>query len=362
MHIRCVVFDIDGVLIDTSEMVKAGQRSVACCLGIRRSGDEEIFFEVWRNLAIVLGTSISSFFLDCVVRECRKNGLVLRDKPQLYDVFQSGYWSDVRPAPHADHLIRWLNSSNIKTGILSDGDSPSQLRKLELAGLLQLFESSSISIQDPTSKYSKPNPTKLLGLVSSLGIDIRDVAYIGDRASDILVAKLSGCVAVRLADGREHPNVNAGLRAVRGAAGNSLYLTTPDLTVDSLEDFMRWLRQPSGSGLILNTGNNSGSIPIAGEHAYRAQNIGASADELRALISGIAEMVRAVVPGAVGVNEQERLALAAANPGNLDRSVLRSFGGWAMSTVQAGATAALVTAVTAATKEMLNEAGRLAEF
>jgi phosphoglycolate phosphatase-like HAD superfamily hydrolase len=241
MHVRCVIFDIDGVLIDTSGMVKAGQKSVACRLGIRRSDEEDVFFEVWRNLAIVLGTTISEFFLDCVVKECRMNGLLLENDTQLHEVFQSGYWSDVRATPHANHLIEWLKSSNIKIGILSDGAASSQLRKLQLAGLWRLFESSSISIQDPTSKYSKPNPAKLLGLVSSMGVNADDAAYVGDRESDVLVAKLSGCCAVRLADGREHPNVNAGLQAVRGAAGNSLHLTTADLTIDSLEDFMRWL-------------------------------------------------------------------------------------------------------------------------
>lgn len=240
MQIRCVIFDIDGVLIDTSGMVKAGQRSVACRLGIRRSDDEDYFYEAWRNLSIVLGTNISEFFLDCVVKECGVHGLALENSAHLYDDFQSGYWSNVKPTAYASDAISHLNSSNIKTGVLSDGNASSQLRKLQLAGLLHLFEPSSISIQDPTSIYSKPNPAKLLGLVSTMGVDADDVAYVGDRESDVLVAKLSGCYAIRLADGREHPNVSAGLQAVRGAAGDSLHLTTPDLTIDSLVEFLHW--------------------------------------------------------------------------------------------------------------------------
>jgi len=144
-----------------------------------------------------------------------------------------------------------------------------------------------------------------------------------------------------------------------------LYLTDTGVTCaeDYESDTGRYMaaqRQSPGSGPILNIGNNTGPVQMAGDHAHQVQNIGASADELRALISGIAEMVRTLVPGAVGAAEQEQLALAAATPGKVDRSVLRRFADWAVSTVRAGATFALVPAITAATNEMMTEAGRLA--
>ena len=118
--------------------------------------------------------------------------------------------------------------------------------------------------------------------------------------------------------------------------------------------------RPPGSGPTFNIGNNSGPFQVAGDHAHQVQNLGASADELRKLITSIAEMVRTLVPDANGIAEQEQLALAAIKPADVDRSVLRRFADWALSTVRAGATAALVPAVTAATNEMLAEAGRLA--
>lgn len=51
-------------------------------------------------------------------------------------------------------------------------------------------------------------------------------------------------------------------------------------------------------------------------------------------------------------------ALTAARDGAVGRSGLKRFAEWALSVVGRGTTAAFVAAITAATTEMLNEAGR----
>jgi hypothetical protein len=89
------------------------------------------------------------------------------------------------------------------------------------------------------------------------------------------------------------------------------------------------------------------------------QNIGASAEHLRELVTGLGELVRGLVPGAGGIDGELETALAAAADGAVDRSVLRRFADWVVSTVQAGATAAVVPAVSSAATAMMLEAGRL---
>src|SRR6266568_1429277 len=88
---------------------------------------------------------------------------------------------------------------------------------------------------------------------------------------------------------------------------------------------------PSYGPTVNIQGSNSGPFQLAGDHAHQEQRIGASADQLRTMITSIAELVSAVVPGA----------------------------DVAVSVVNRGATAALVPAVSAATTEMMLEAGRL---
>ena len=143
-----------------------------------------------------------------------------------------------------------------------------------------------------------------------------------------------------------------------------LYLTDPGVKCaedfDSYADrYVEAQERASGTGPTVQIGTNSGPFQVAGDNAHQVQNIGASTDELRKLIAGIAELVRALVPDASGVREAEQEALAAARAGAVDRSVLQRFADWALSTVRAGAAAAVVPAVSSATTAMLMEAGRL---
>lgn len=106
-------------------------------------------------------------------------------------------------------------------------------------------------------------------------------------------------------------------------------------------------------------GGNSGPIQLAGDHAHQVQHIAASTDELRKLITSIADLVATVAPGVNGIVEQKAAALAAARGGTVDLPALKRFVNWVLAVVGKGATAAFVPVVTAATNDMLNEAGRL---
>ena len=143
-----------------------------------------------------------------------------------------------------------------------------------------------------------------------------------------------------------------------------LYLT--DAGVKCAEDFgsdtksyTNAQRLP-GSGPTVNIGSNSGPFQVAGDHAQQVQHIGASAEQLRTMITGIAELVTNLVPGAADVAEQREAALAAARDGAVDVSIVRRFANWALATVGKRASAALVPVITSATNDMVQEAIRLA--
>lgn len=107
-------------------------------------------------------------------------------------------------------------------------------------------------------------------------------------------------------------------------------------------------------------GTNSAPFQVAGDYARQVQNIGTSADDLRLLITGIAEIVRALVPEIGDTDTEEQAALAAVSETEVDRSALERFHNWTVSTVRAGAKRAAVAAVSSATPTLLIEAGHLA--
>ncbi|HEY1624552.1 MAG TPA: hypothetical protein VGG16_12205 [Streptosporangiaceae bacterium] len=115
-----------------------------------------------------------------------------------------------------------------------------------------------------------------------------------------------------------------------------------------------------GSGVTVNIGNNSGPFQVAGDHAQQVQNIGSGADEIRHLIAGITEVVRAMVPGAADVDAQEAAALSAiSDRGRADRGALERFGNWALSTAKAGATSGVVAVISSAVTALLMCLGHL---
>lgn len=143
-----------------------------------------------------------------------------------------------------------------------------------------------------------------------------------------------------------------------------LYLT--DTGVKCAEDFSSdtgtYLerQQNRGTGPTVNIGSNSAPFQVAGDNARQVQNIGIRADDLRQLITGITEIVRALVPNVPDAHVEQQAALAAIGDNDVDRSALERFRDWTVSTVRAGATSAAVAAVNSATTTLLIEASRLA--
>lgn len=154
-----------------------------------------------------------------------------------------------------------------------------------------------------------------------------------------------------------------GLQVDQDPGPIRLYLTGSGIVcaerLDS--DTRRYQEERMGhrSGPTVNIEHNSGPFQVAGDHAHQVQQIGASAEHLRDLITSIAELVRLAAPDARDLDTQRTAALAAAKDGAVDQSALKRFAAWALAIVGKGASAALTPAVTAATNDMLHEAGRL---
>jgi hypothetical protein len=144
-----------------------------------------------------------------------------------------------------------------------------------------------------------------------------------------------------------------------------LYLTDAGVTCaehfgSDVGSYVHAQQRPSAGPAVYISGDNSGSFQVAGDHAHQEQHLSASGDDLRQMISSIADLVASVVPvAAADAAHEKTAALAAVRKEAVDRPALKRFADWALSVVGRGATASLVPAVTAATNDMLKEAGRL---
>lgn len=155
-----------------------------------------------------------------------------------------------------------------------------------------------------------------------------------------------------------------GIRAWGDPGPIRLYLKGPGIACAERfdSDTRRYQEELMGqrSRPTVNIENNSGPVQVAGDHAHQVQQFGARAEHLRDLITSIAELVRLAAPDAGDLDAQRKTALAAAKDGAVDQLAIKRFAAWVLAIVGKGASTALTPAVTAATNDMLHEAGRLA--
>jgi hypothetical protein len=115
------------------------------------------------------------------------------------------------------------------------------------------------------------------------------------------------------------------------------------------------------SGAIPMGGNERAAKPLPLPKHLSADHAGGTdAEQLRLLITGIAEIVRSYVLDASDAHEAERAALAAVSERGVDKTALQRFRDWTLSTLRAGSTSAAVAALSSATATLLIEAGHLA--
>lgn len=127
-------------------------------------------------------------------------------------------------------------------------------------------------------------------------------------------------------------------------------------------DAGRYLDRRAGHGFgpVVSIANNSGPLQVSGDYAHQVQNTGVGAEHLRDLIVGIAEIVRATVPGADEDGAEEAMALSAiGDDGHVAEGALVRFGNWALSTAKAGATNGVVAVISSATTALLMQRGHL---
>jgi hypothetical protein len=124
----------------------------------------------------------------------------------------------------------------------------------------------------------------------------------------------------------EHRLVD-GLGADQAIGPLSLYLAAPGITCaehyDS--DTRRYLEEGMGrrSGPTVNIGSNHGPFQVAGDYAHQVQQVNASAEHLRELVTSITELVRLASPNVSDLDDQRTAALTAARDGAVDRSALK---------------------------------------
>lgn len=201
---KAIVFDLDDTLYDYHAPHRAGL-DAAWQAWTSIFGDCTIetfdrLFKVARNEVIHrLGNSPSSHNrLLGFVLLAQQHSKLGADAFQIAGQLDAAYWkaflSTIQLAEGVDELILWCREHEVKIGILSDGLTHLQLRKLQALSLFGRFDELVTSEEVGTEK---PDPKGFDVLLGKLGTMAKDTWIIGDNlAKDIAVAQARGALGI----------------------------------------------------------------------------------------------------------------------------------------------------------------------
>ncbi len=169
---RLVLFDLDGVLLDSRENMRRSWQRVSEQFNTGVSF-ERYFAEIGRPFSVImdrLGLSERAAAIEGVFRVASMDNLnVLRFYPQVAET------------------LKQLEASSMKMGIVTSKD------QLRTNAILAMLPVTFTCVHAPDGKMrGKPAPDHLLMAMAQTGVDPAETLYVGDMSADHEAAKRAG--------------------------------------------------------------------------------------------------------------------------------------------------------------------------
>jgi pyrophosphatase PpaX len=194
LHWPVVLFDLDGTVLDTIELIRAShEHAVRTVLG-REMTDEELMAGIGTPLRAQMET------FD-------------RERAQeLYDVYRA--WNHANTARLArrydgvDEVLLSLEEAGARLGIVTSKSRDAVDLVLTSLPAPVVWD---VVITHDDSDLHKPHPAPLLTALERLGAEPGQAVYVGDSPFDLEAAHAAGCTAIGVAWGAFRPDVLADL-------------------------------------------------------------------------------------------------------------------------------------------------------
>jgi pyrophosphatase PpaX len=174
-HLRAVLFDLDGTLINSiDQIVACWQHAVRTCLG-REISREEVLPTLGRAL------------LECFEELAPGRGEELRQAYRAYQKITHDHM--VTPVSGTREALERLRAAGITLGIVTSKGLPMTMEGLNLFGLAPYFD---VLVTYEDTERHKPHPDPLLVAAQRTGIEPANTLYVGDAVVDIQAGKAAG--------------------------------------------------------------------------------------------------------------------------------------------------------------------------
>lgn len=187
MIIKGVIFDLDGVLVDSEELHYLAWVEVLKPLGLNFS-KKEFFDYTGKQIDITAGELIKKHNL-----KSSKEKLFLQRRRTAIKLFKN---SDVKLMPYAKNAVSFLAKENkVKLGLASGGIKKIVIMKLKNAGLYRFFLT---VVAGDDVKRGKPHPDTYLLAAKKMKLKPKDCLALEDTQFGVESAKSAGlfCFAI----------------------------------------------------------------------------------------------------------------------------------------------------------------------
>jgi pyrophosphatase PpaX len=181
--IDTILFDLDGTIIDTNELIITSFMNVLEVQGLSPLTREQIIPKMGLTLERQLQLFSGQDDVMPLIQTYRSYNDIYHDEM-------------VHPFPQVIEVIQSLHGRGIHMGVVTTKNRPGTLKVLEMFGLLEYMDSvvTVIDVKNP-----KPHPEPVLKAVKELGSDPLKTLMVGDSPVDIQAAKAAGVLSAGVA-------------------------------------------------------------------------------------------------------------------------------------------------------------------
>ncbi|MCJ7492180.1 MAG: HAD family phosphatase [Dehalococcoidia bacterium] len=207
--IGAVLWDMDGVLVDTAPFHYQAWRALFAGLG-KDLSDEEFR----RTFGLRNDDILRANLGDMPPERLRELG---RRKEEL---FREAIRGKVQPLPGAVALVRRLRESGVKTAVVSSAPRRNVETLLDALGISDGFDA---LVAEEDAERGKPDPQGYLVAAERLGERPEDCVVIEDAPGGVEAAKRAGMRCIGLAAGREPDALACADVVVAGLEDDAVY-------------------------------------------------------------------------------------------------------------------------------------------
>lgn len=175
--IRTVLFDLDGTLIDSIELILASYRYTMVEHGFPEVSDAEWLKGVGRPLRVQLAQwATSPEHLEQLIATYRVYNLGNHDRM-------------VTAFPGIVDIVKRIHTSGLKTGVVTSKNREGTRRGLRLVGIEETMD---VLVCADDVTRPKPDPEPVIKAVELLGADPSTTIYVGDSIHDLRSGREAG--------------------------------------------------------------------------------------------------------------------------------------------------------------------------